>query len=430
MTFPATTKQALDYFVSMGWTKSQSAGIVANLIAESNLNPAAVGDGGMAVGVAQWHGDRQARFAALMGKPTQGSTLEDQLAFVHAELRGTEKAAGDALAGCAVASAAGAIVSNIYERPADRLGEAARRGALAEQIFAQYGGTLSIAPADVHAQLSPDVATGIPSATAVGSDILSSAGATPSFDAFTAPGSPQSLRGASMASPNLTTALQFLPSILSLVPGLGTIAGLANLVLGVIPTQGAAGGSLHGSDYLSLAQKVVGTFTAAVPQAVNEQQAIQMAQADPAIAAQAAHAVLTQPDVAAELAAMMPAVDKINQYQKDQWIAQQAAADAAAVRAGPPTWDMTKYLVLFAGITSSLISLMLLGAIIFQAMTGDKKIDVALVTLAGPLLAISLMVWREIFAYRFGGVQDSASAAVGTALVTKAASATIAKGSQ
>jgi hypothetical protein len=39
---------ALDFFVGHGWTREQSAGIVANLVAESNLNPEAVGDGGQA----------------------------------------------------------------------------------------------------------------------------------------------------------------------------------------------------------------------------------------------------------------------------------------------------------------------------------------------------------------------------------------------
>ena len=137
-------RQAFDTFVRLGWSPAQAAGIVANLIAESNLNPAAVGDGGQAYGIAQWHPDRQQHFRDFMGKEIQGSTLDEQLAFVAAELEGPEKAAGDALRACTTARAAGACVSERYERPANRESEAAKRGTLAERIFADYA---SAAPA-------------------------------------------------------------------------------------------------------------------------------------------------------------------------------------------------------------------------------------------------------------------------------------------
>ena len=90
-------QQALTYFIGAGWTPAQAAGIVANLEAESSLNPAAVGDGGKAYGIAQWHPDRQANFATTIGRDIRGSSFEDQLAFVHAELQTTEKRAGEAL---------------------------------------------------------------------------------------------------------------------------------------------------------------------------------------------------------------------------------------------------------------------------------------------------------------------------------------------
>jgi hypothetical protein len=127
-------QRAIAYFVSLGWTPAQAAGIVANLFAESHLNPEAVGDGGQAYGIAQWHADRQAIFASVMGKNIRGSSVEDQLAFVHAELNGNEKAAGDALRACVTATEAGACVSKRYERPGDAEGEAARRGALAAKF--------------------------------------------------------------------------------------------------------------------------------------------------------------------------------------------------------------------------------------------------------------------------------------------------------
>lgn len=125
---------ALAYFKSVGWTTAHAAGIVANLYAESGLRPDAVGDGGAAYGIAQWHPDRQRRFVWFANKDIHGSTLEEQLAFVHAELNQWEKTAGDALRKCTTAAEAGACVSRMYERPADRDGEAAKRAELATSL--------------------------------------------------------------------------------------------------------------------------------------------------------------------------------------------------------------------------------------------------------------------------------------------------------
>jgi len=124
------------FFESKGWTAEQAAGIVANLQSESSMNSAAVGDGGKAYGVAQWHPDRQAAFAKWAGKDIRKSTLEEQLAFVHYELtQGNEQAAGDALRNAATAQRAGEVVSTRYERPADTAGEMVKRGAVAQRMF-------------------------------------------------------------------------------------------------------------------------------------------------------------------------------------------------------------------------------------------------------------------------------------------------------
>ena len=133
------TKRALsavEYFEKQGWTKEQASGIAANLDKESNVNPKAVGDGGSAFGIAQWHPDRQAEFKKVFGKDIQGSTLEEQLAFVQYELtQGREKAAGDALRKARSAEEAGSTVSKLYERPAAVAAEAASRALQARQLF-------------------------------------------------------------------------------------------------------------------------------------------------------------------------------------------------------------------------------------------------------------------------------------------------------
>lgn len=112
--------RAMDYFIAQGWTPQQAAGIVGNLQAESgpNLSTDAVGDGGKAYGIAQWHPDRQAKFAEVYKKDIRQSTINEQLAYVQWELMNTEKSAGAILRGAGDPSAAAQIVDEHYERSA------------------------------------------------------------------------------------------------------------------------------------------------------------------------------------------------------------------------------------------------------------------------------------------------------------------------
>jgi hypothetical protein len=94
--------------------------------------------------------------------------------------------------------------------------------------------------------------------------------------------------------------------------------------------------------------------------------------------------------------------------------------DAAQARAAKDKWDMTPSLVWMAGGTATLLVLAFLFAIIFQATTGDHTIDTALVGIAGPLLAIAMAVWRDVFAYRFDGTPASNSTAAINAQIVAA----------
>lgn len=132
---PGTVNAAMKFFMDKGWSREQAAGIVANLVAESGMRPGAVGDGGAAYGIAQWHPDRQANFQRWAGKNIQGSSFEDQLGFVHYEMtEGAEKAAGDRLRGTRTAGEAGDVVSRHYERPKFADAEASKRADLAARI--------------------------------------------------------------------------------------------------------------------------------------------------------------------------------------------------------------------------------------------------------------------------------------------------------
>lgn len=123
-------EQAVQFFMSKGWTREQAAGIVGNLMQESGLDPhCRPGDGGHAVGLAQWHEDRQQDFYEWSktqewpGKPrgvgihVQQATFEQQLGFVNYELtEGKERTAGNALRRTRTPQEAAAVVDQKYER--------------------------------------------------------------------------------------------------------------------------------------------------------------------------------------------------------------------------------------------------------------------------------------------------------------------------
>lgn len=136
----ARTAGIIDSLVKKGWTKEQAAGIAANLWQESKFDPGAVGDGGKAYGIAQWHPDRQAAFKRLFKKDIQGSKLEEQLMFLTYEMnQGNEQQAGDKVRAARTAAEAAAAVSRYYERPRDTEAEASKRAAAAMQIDSAYG---------------------------------------------------------------------------------------------------------------------------------------------------------------------------------------------------------------------------------------------------------------------------------------------------
>lgn len=133
---PNRERRAMQFFQDQGWTKEQSAGLVANIKRESEYNPNAVGDNGKAYGIAQWHPDRQADFKKQFGKDIKSATFDEQLAFMQYELTvGKEKSAGAKLRQTATAQDAAAAVSDNYERPADKPKEAAKRAQLASAII-------------------------------------------------------------------------------------------------------------------------------------------------------------------------------------------------------------------------------------------------------------------------------------------------------
>lgn len=119
--------EAINYFTQNGWTREQAAGIVGNLQAESgpNMKTDALGDGGKAYGVAQWHPDRQAIFKKVNNKDIREAGFKEQLAFVNWELNNSEAAAGRALKAAKTAEEAADLINRLYERSADKTGQRA-----------------------------------------------------------------------------------------------------------------------------------------------------------------------------------------------------------------------------------------------------------------------------------------------------------------
>lgn len=140
---------AMGFFQSRGYTKEQAAGIVGNLIGESNLNPEIRGDGGMSHGIAQWNRDRLAnlrRFAASRGKSWQDFGV--QLEFIDWELQNVEKSAYNNLKNARTIDEATAAFIG-YERP---------RGWTANNPKAghNYNGRLKFAGQAAGVQVNPD----------------------------------------------------------------------------------------------------------------------------------------------------------------------------------------------------------------------------------------------------------------------------------
>jgi hypothetical protein len=131
--------QAIQYFQSQGFSRNAAIGMAANIARESTFNQHAVGDHGQAYGIGQWHPDRQANFAKVMGLPIQGSSYQQQLAFYAYEVKHNKRLMG-MLSQDPGAGQAAMAVSMLNERPADKEGEMIARAKIAQGMVNAYPG--------------------------------------------------------------------------------------------------------------------------------------------------------------------------------------------------------------------------------------------------------------------------------------------------
>ncbi|HJR11542.1 MAG TPA: phage tail tip lysozyme [Rhodanobacteraceae bacterium] len=135
--------QAIQYFQSQGFSRNAAIGMAANIARESNFNQHVVGDNGKAFGIGQWHPDRQANFAKVMGLPIQGSSYAQQLEFYAYEVKHNIRLM-DILRRDPGAGQAAMAVSLMNERPANGEAEAQRRALIAQSMSNGYVGAPSI----------------------------------------------------------------------------------------------------------------------------------------------------------------------------------------------------------------------------------------------------------------------------------------------
>jgi hypothetical protein len=136
---------AYEYLTASGLSPQAATGVVGNLMAESSMNTRAIGDGGKAKGIAQWHPDRWNPFVAWAQRARRDPySLEAQLYWLRKEA-GTS-AGGNVwsrLKGVKSVQEAAALWMRLFERPADQSDAAAARRAAAGVAAVKGGQTLT-----------------------------------------------------------------------------------------------------------------------------------------------------------------------------------------------------------------------------------------------------------------------------------------------
>jgi hypothetical protein len=131
-------RSMVEWYVNHGLSREQAIGMAANAQRESRFNDRAVGDNGQAVGLFQWHPDRQKVYENMFGRPLALARPEEQMGFSLWELQHTESAAGRALLSSDKAEDSATKISSLYERPKDP-NESSVRAGIARELDSQLG---------------------------------------------------------------------------------------------------------------------------------------------------------------------------------------------------------------------------------------------------------------------------------------------------
>jgi len=126
---------ANNFFIDKGYTPVQAAGIVGNLIQESNLNPTVTNSIG-AFGIAQWFKDRKINFKTWAEQNQLNPyDMDTQLSYVDHELSTSHAAVAKQLAGANSIEEATMIVRKKYEIPGEKEANDRRRLGYANYVY-------------------------------------------------------------------------------------------------------------------------------------------------------------------------------------------------------------------------------------------------------------------------------------------------------
>lgn len=143
---PANAKTAFSYFKRHGYTAIQSAGIVGNLMQESQVNPRAVQRNGPGRGIAQWGVNSRWRNLVSFARSKKVSEwrLDIQLAFIIRELNSYPYYGKRQLKAAKTLWSATKAFSDHYERPGIPM--LSKRVAYAIQVYPRGVGGSGLFP--------------------------------------------------------------------------------------------------------------------------------------------------------------------------------------------------------------------------------------------------------------------------------------------
>lgn len=134
----------LDFWMSKGYSLEQASAIMANVQHESKGDPGAIGDGGSAKGLFQWHSKRRKDIMSATGIDINNAGYSDQLKAAAWEMKNGDTGFDDAhFRSIKDPAKAAAYFSSYFERPADKTGQALARGKTALGIASRYSNTFS-----------------------------------------------------------------------------------------------------------------------------------------------------------------------------------------------------------------------------------------------------------------------------------------------
>ncbi|WP_010508414.1 phage tail tape measure protein [Komagataeibacter europaeus] len=136
------------------------AAMLAQFKVESGFNPQAIGDGGSAIGLAQWHPDREKWIEQRSGKSLTSMDAREQMKWAFTELDQRYKGVKNREESATTVALATKELTTGYEGPADKVNQPIMRAALADIIYANETGQKlrSTSPKDE----VRSVATGVP----------------------------------------------------------------------------------------------------------------------------------------------------------------------------------------------------------------------------------------------------------------------------